>query len=191
MLVLNVFEILLLVVEGFFTGLLGFIIAEVIALIFKGIFKKINPDIIIHLVLTIMSVFCLFNGYKNTMDLYKIKKGDVCVTYSDSIQYVLLLTNYTKYNGAIIQGTKDDFTIDASAAVSINKYNYFRGNKAPKGFIQGNGFRYDNRTYLDICNPETGEYHVLFMDIPDRSISEYKFSVIGYIDPEAVNGSAE
>lgn len=126
-----------------------------------------------------------------TMDLYKIKKGDVCVTYSDSIQYVLLLTNYTKYNGAIIQGTKDDFTIDASAAVSINKYNYFRGNKAPKGFIQGNGFRYDNRTYLDICNPETGEYHVLFMDIPDRSISEYKFSVIGYIDPEAVNGSAE
>ena len=37
---------------------------------------------------------------------------------------------------------------------SINKI-IFRGNKAPKGFIQGNGFRYDNRTYLDICNLET------------------------------------
>lgn len=37
---------------------------------------------------------------------------------------------------------------------SINKI-IFRGNKAPKGFIQGKGFRYDNRVYLDICNPET------------------------------------
>ena len=32
-------------------------------------------------------------------------------------------------------------------AQSINKI-IFRGNKAPKGF------RYDNRTYLDICNLE-------------------------------------
>ena len=37
---------------------------------------------------------------------------------------------------------------------SINKI-IFKGNKAPKGFIQGKGFRYDNRVYLDICNPET------------------------------------
>ena len=36
---------------------------------------------------------------------------------------------------------------------SINKI-IFRGNKAPKGFIQGKGFRYDNRTYSDICNLE-------------------------------------
>lgn len=36
---------------------------------------------------------------------------------------------------------------------SINKI-IFRGNKAPKGFIQEKGFRYDNRTYLDICNLE-------------------------------------
>lgn len=36
---------------------------------------------------------------------------------------------------------------------SINKI-IFKGNKAPKGFIQGKGFRYDNRTYSDICNLE-------------------------------------
>lgn len=118
MLVLNVFEILLLVVEGFFTGLLGFIIAEFIALIFKGIFKKINPDIIIHLVLTIMSVFCLFNGYKNTMDLYKITnqgKKEIAVitevkhyeeevddeTYSWDDIYLTYTVNEKSYNGII------------------------------------------------------------------------------------------